>query len=77
MCFPQQCIINKQSKKFCVSGIWNCHSSYLMQMSVIDELLFVNWIKWVLQRFSESTFASNYIFICLKTMLISFCCLDL
>lgn len=50
-------------------------SSYLMHISVVDVLLLVNWTKWVVLRFSESKFASNHIFIRLKTMLILFCSL--
>ena len=46
-----------------------------MQISVVGVLLFVNWINWDLLKFNESKFASNHIFICLKTMLISFCSL--
>jgi len=46
-----------------------------MQISVVDVLLFTNWINWDLLRFNESNFASNHLFICLKTTLISFCSL--
>jgi len=72
MCFSGQCIINKESKKFCVSGNWNLLFIFKANISrgctVICKLN-----KMVLTRFNESKFASNHVFIGLETMLISFC----
>ena len=71
MCFSGQCVINKESKKFCVSGIWNLLVIFNENISHGPVIYKLN--KMVLTRFNESNFASNHIFIGLKTMLISFC----
>jgi hypothetical protein len=72
MCFSRQYIINKESKKFCVSGLWNLLVIFNANISrgctVICKLN-----EMILTRFSESKFALNHIFIGLKTMFISFC----
>ena len=69
MCFSGQCIINKESKKLCVSGIWNLLVIFNANISC-GYTVICKLNKMDLSRFDESKFASNHIFISLKNLLI-------
>ena len=72
MCFSGQCVINKESKNFCVSGYWNLLVIFNANISH-GYTVNCKLNKMFLTRFNESKFASNRIFIGFKTILISFC----
>jgi len=55
MYFSGQCIINKESKKFCVNGIWNLIVTFNANISHGCTVI-CKMNKIVLLRFNESKF---------------------
>jgi hypothetical protein len=78
MCvFQERLLLKNSSRNFVSIAVRILLSSYLICMSKMLVLLFVNWMNKVLSKFSKGRFDLNHLFNCAKTSLKSVCIWEL